>query len=229
MENLILIGTGINASKALEFVNKYNLFNVIGFAVNQQYYKEKSFCGLPVYKLETIKEEVKVPFKVFVAVLWNRLNKDRRILFEYCNSNGFDFVNLISPSAIVYESAKLGFNCWIDDQSCIQTNCTIGNNVFIRAQAVIGSNTTINDHVFIGIHSTIGGGSNIGVQSFIGLNALILDSVSVGEKCIIGAGTVIKRNLPDYSKCMVDSENYIIKQYPHHMIEEKLLFSKNVR
>ena len=56
----------------------YNLYNVIGFSVNSEYYKEDKFCGLPVLKLEELKEKISIPFKVFIGVFWNRLNKDRK-------------------------------------------------------------------------------------------------------------------------------------------------------
>ena len=106
---------------------------------------------------------------------------------------------------------------------------SIGNNVFIKNMALVGPNTCVKDNCFIGAKSTIGGASIIGEQTFIGLNSTIFDNVNIGDKCIIGAGSIIKRNMANYSKSTISTEHTLIKQYQEDEIENKLLFSKNIR
>lgn len=229
MENLIIIGTGINGRNALEFIRMYNLYNVLGFAVNTKYYSSNDFCGVPVYKLEELSQTIKEPFKVFVSLFWNRLNADRRRLFEYCKTQNFQFANLISPRASINHSAKLGVNCLVHDFVSILDNSTIGDNVFMMPYSLIGSCSNISNHSFIGVRTIIGGKSIIGQQSFTGFNSVILDDTKIGEKCIIGASTIIKRNLPSYSRCVSTVDNQIIKEYSPEEIESKLMALKNVR
>ena len=229
MENLIIVGTGTNARHAFEFVKMYGLYNVIGFAVNQEYKKEDSFQGLPLYALEEIKGKVKSPFKIFIGLLWNRLNQDRRNLFEYCEKQGFEFANLISPHAIIRESSQLGKNCWVHDFVIIQNNAVIGNNVPIMAYTLIGADTKVGSHCFFGARSLLGGGSVIGEQCFVGLNSTIFDDTKIGDKCIIGACTAVKRNVPSYSKYITSSENITIKTYSEEEVINKLIYSKNQR
>ncbi len=229
MENLIIIGTSTNARHAYEFVQMYGLYNVIGFAVNEKYIKEDSFLGYPVYPLETIISKINKPFKVFIALLWNRLNRDRRDLFEYCDEQGMEFANLISPHAIIRNSSSIGRNCWIHDFSIIQNNTVIGDNVAIMAYSLIGANCSVGSHCFFGARSLLGGGSSIGEQGFVGLNATIFDNTVIGEKCIIGACTAVKRNMPSFSKYITSSSDNVVKQYSVDEIENKLIFSKNKR
>ena len=229
MENLIIIGISTNGRHVYEFVKMYNLYNIIGFAVNSEYNTQKEFLGLPVYDVEKLKDIKNIEFKVFVALLWNHLNRDRRNIFEYCKSQGLRFANIISPHAIIRSNSTLGQNCWLHDFVIIQNNTHIGDNVAIMAFSLIGANCCVGSHCFFGARSILGGGSQMGEQTFVGLNSTIFDSTQIGDKCIIGACTVVKRNMPSYSKYITKSSDIEIKQYNKDEIEDKLVFSKNHR
>lgn len=228
MENLIIIGTSTTAKTIFQFVQHYSLYNVLGFAVNEQYRTVETFCGLPVYTIEKLDTFIdKSKDKLFVAIQWNNLNADRKKVYENLKQQGFSFANLISPNAIVNGNIK-GDNCWIADQVAIDFGAVIYNNVFIKVGAYI-SNAIIFEHCFIGAKSLIAGGVTIGQQSFIGLGAIIFDFVQVGEKCIVGGATALKRNLNDFSVYKTRIDNFIMKQYSGEEIESKLVASKNIR
>lgn len=229
MENLIIIGTGPNAKMAFEFVRDYSLFNVIGFAVNAQYMNESIFFGLPVYCLEDLINKKDIKFKVFISLIWNRLNKDRRDLFEYCESQGLEFASLVSPHAIISHSSSFGRNCWIHDFATIQNDTIIGDDVVIRQYVHIAASCNVGSHCFFGVSSILAGGCTVGEQSFIGLNATVFDNTIIGKKCLVGACTAVKRNMPSFSKYTTSTDNLVIKQYDEMVIENKLIFSKNIR
>lgn len=223
---LIIIGTSTTAQTIYSFITKYKLYEVIGFAVDRKYIKESNFCGLPVYALEELNP--KSDYNIFVALQWNRLNADRRFVYERLKSQNFKFVNIISPNAIV--NGKLeGDNCWIADLAVIDFGSKIASNVFVKVGAYIGPNVIVNEHCFIGAKSMIGGASIIGTQTFLGLNATIFDTVEIGEKCIVGACSIVKRNLPNYTKITSDIDNFKVKTYNEVEIENKLMFDRNIR
>lgn len=228
MENLIIVGLSSTAKHVLSFVRSYNLYNVIGFAVNEKYKTCDTYEGLPVYTLENLREECTCEFKLFVALLWNHLNRDRKELYDYCKSQGYVMANLISPNANVRGEIE-GDNCWVHDFVVIQNNARIQSDVAIMAFTLIGANTVVEPHCFFGARSLLGGGSSIGEQSFVGINATIFDDTKVGKKCIVGACTAVKRNMPDFSKYVTPSDTIIIKQYTEEEIENKLVFSANKR
>lgn len=228
MENLIIVGLSSTAKHVLSFVRSYNLYNVIGFAVNAQYKTCDTYEGLPVYTLENLREECQCEFKVFVALLWNHLNRDRKELYNSCKSMGYECANLISPHTNVRGVIE-GDNCWVHDFVVIQNNARIQSDVAIMAFTLIGANTVVEPHCFFGARSLLGGGSSIGEQSFVGINATIFDDTKVGKKCIVGACTAVKRNMPDFSKYVTPSDTIIIKQYTEEEIENKLVFSANKR
>lgn len=229
MSNLIIVGIGPNAFHAYEFVKQYNLYRVIGFAVNADYHTQTSFCNLPVFCLEDIKRKIDVEFKVFVSLIWNRLNRDRRNLFEFCEKEGLEFANLISPHAIISESAMIGRNCWIHDFAVVQNRAQVGDNVVLRQYGMIAANCIIGSHCFFGVRSVVAGGCTVGEQSFVGIGATIFDTTTIGCKCIVGACSVVKRNMPNFSKIISSSNNTIIKQYTEQEIENKLVHTLNVR
>lgn len=227
-EKLIIIGTSTTAKHVYEFVRMYNLYDVIGFAVNDKYRLCETLYGLPVYSLENLSSEVDKEFSVFVAVLWNHLNRDRKELYEYCKSKDYKMVNIISPNAIIRGNLR-GDNCWVHDYVVIQNDAYLDSDIAVMAYSLIGANTYVHSHCFFGAKSILGGGSTIGEQSFVGLNAVIFDDTHIGKKCIIGACTAVKRSMPDFSRYVTASDNIVIKQYSEEEIENKLMFSKNIR
>lgn len=228
MKKLVIVGLGPNARHVYSFVQYHKLFEVVGFAVNSQYKDRDSFFDLPVYALEEIEEHVDMKETgFFAALLWNRLNADRKLLYNTLKEKGCRLANIISPTAAI-RGRLTGDNCWIHDYVVIQNNTTIGNNVAIMAQSLVGANTTVGDHCFFGARSIIGGGSKIGDQTFVGMNCTVFDGTTVGKKCILGACTVIKRNVPDYTLCKTNVD-YQMRQYGEDEIENKLLASKIVR
>lgn len=230
MKKIVLIGTADTARDVYCFVQDYKLFEVIAFAVDREYKSEDTFCGLPVYCIEDLpslidKEEV----GLFIPILWNYLNRQRKDIYLRLKSEGYHFVNIIAPNAIIHSGGTIGDNCWISDGAIINSNATIGNNVIIRPNAVIAHYTKVEDHCYIGASSFVAGKVIIGEQSFIGINATIFDEVEIGRKCLVGACTVVKRSLPDYSQIKTATGNSEIKQYDENSIEEKLVAAKNIR
>lgn len=229
LKKLIIIGTSTAAEAIYNFVLYYNLFEVKGFAVNKEYKTIDKFQGLPVFVLEDIDNYIdKENDLLFVAMQWNRLNKDRRNVYKKLKIRGYKFANIISPNSVV-RTDDIGENCWISDLVAIEAGVRIGNNTFIKTNAIIANQTDIANHCFIGMNSSIGGNCKVGEQTFIGISSTIFDQVVIGEKCIIGASTIIKRNISPYSLVKSSVENQQVKQYDSKEIEEKLLANKNVR
>lgn len=229
MDKLVIVGISSTASDIYGFVCRHHLFDVVGFSVDKKYMKAEEFLGKPVYELEKLSQIIdKQKVFLFVAMQWNRLNAERRSVYERLKTEGYKFKNLISPNANLSSPIR-GENCWISDMACIDFRVCIGNNVFVKSGALVGSGVTIEDHCFIGAHSSVGGGVSIGEQSFVGLGATIFDEVKVGKKCIVGAASALKRNLPDFTRYSISVDSAICKQYSEDEIESKLLFSKNIR
>ncbi len=227
--NLIIIGISSTATDLYHFVKEYDLFNIIGFAVDIEYKNDDTFLNEPLYSIDDLGKVInKEKDFLFVAMLWNRLNADRKSIYNRLNNKGFKFANIISPTAKI-RGKLLGDNCWFHDYTIVQHNADIGSNVSAMAFSLIGANAKIGAHTFIGAKSTIGGKAIVGEQCFIGINSTVFDEREIGNKCIVGAGTSIKRDLPNNTSCVIAAESFITKTYSEDEIESKLMYSKNKR
>lgn len=228
MNNIIIIGVGATAKRIYRFIEMYKLFNVIGFAVDKEYSNSDEFMGLPVYCIEEMRDIVtKSDALLFIAVFWNNLNRDRKLLYERLKNEGYKFANVISPYARIRGNIS-GDNCWINDYVVIQSDAEIKNDVFIMDSALIGNEAVIGNHTFIA-PGKIGGGAVLGEQCFVGINAVVFDDTIIGDRCIIGACTAVKRNVPDNTRCSTTSDNLMFKTYLPEVVESKLRTNHNVR
>ncbi len=229
MDRVVIIGTSSTAKNVYNFIQKYNLFEVVGFAVNNHYKECDTFCNRPVYAIEDIDGVIdKSSDYLFVAIQWNNLNADRRRVFESLSEQGYKFANLISPTAIVNGTIN-GENCWICDQVIVDFGTIIDDNVFVKTGAYVADNVFVDSHCFIGAKSLIAGGVRIGKQTFVGLSATVFDDVHIGDKCLIGAVSVVKRHVEDYTVVKVKTTDMCVKQYDPDLIESKLQYKKNIR
>lgn len=228
-QKLIIVGIGATAVRVYNIVKMYDLYDVIGFAIDSEYIKEKTFMDLPIHDLHDIKRISETnDALVFVAIFWNNLNKDRRTVYERLKNQGIKFANIISPTAIIRGRIN-GGNCWINDYVVVQSNVDIAEDIFIMDTALIGNETKIGAHTFIAPSGKVGGGAELGEQCFVGINAVVFDDTKIGNRCIIGACTAIKRNLPDNTVCKVAVANTVTKEYSPEVIESKLRTNHNVR
>ena len=228
-KKIVIVGISKSAKQVYDFIKTHNLVDISGFAVDSKYIKEKTYLNFPVYPLENLKDCIDIDeVELFVAIGWNRLNADRRDMYNRLKKEGYKFANLISPTAIVRGRLD-GDNIWINDYSVLQSDCVIKSNVVIREQVLIGNNTVIEPHCFIGVKSLVAGGCKIGEQTFCGLSSTIFDATNIGKKCLVGACTSVKRHMPDYSLCKTAIESTVTKQYTEDVIETKLVTGRSVR
>ena len=234
MKNLVIVGISDTADRICLFVERYKLFNIIGCTVNEEYMPKSGYAivggaSRKVFPLEKLDEYIdKDNDYLFVAILWNRLNADRRHMYERVKSMGYKLANIVSPHARVRGELQ-GDNCWICDDVIVQERAKLGGNIFIKDNALVGHRSVIEDHSFIGIKATVCGAVHIGEQSFIGAHSTIFDEVKIGKKCLIGGATIVKRNVPDCSVVKVPNNTMIIKQYQEDVIESKWQAHHNIR
>ena len=230
MKKLLIIGADTTAELVFNFVEKYGLYDVVGFAVDKEYKVSDRYCGLPIYEISDIDKVIDIKEDyIFVALFWDQLNLKRRKLYERLKGkNKYRFANIVSPKSSV-DIELSGDNCWIHDFVVIQPTAKIGSDVFIMPQSLIAHHAVIHDHCFCNTQCIVTNKCEIGEQTFIGVHATVFDGTIIGEKCIIGACAVVKRNLDAFSVCKTGSENMIIKKYSPNVIENKLLKDRNIR
>ncbi len=223
-DKIVIVGLGANAKRVKRFIEDYDLFDIIGFSVNQSYITEDSFLGHPVYPLEELSEHIDKDnvYTFETASSFNHLNAARRRLYDQLKSGGFKVANLISPTAEIH-TTDFGDGNWFFDHCYIGDEAQIGNNNIFNHFALIEHDAIIGDHNTITPRVATAGNVKIGDQCFLGINSTILNNVRISNKCIIGAGTLIKRSVPDFCLCKNMDGKLVIDQYTSETIENKLI------
>lgn len=229
MDNLLIVGTSTTARSIYKYVVDYNLFNLLGFVVDQAYKTCDVYCDMPVFTFDNLPEDFnKSVDRLFVAMEWDRLNATRKKLFNRLREEGYHFANIISPHAIIHGEIR-GENCWICDNVVIENDSVVYDDNFIKTGAIVQHVSVIESHCFIGARAQMAGGVHIGEQSYIGIGAIIFNGVNIGRKCLVGGATYVKRHLPDFCAIKTKNDEFVIKQYGEDEIEAKLLASIKVR
>lgn len=223
-EKLIIVGTGQLSNDVRFFVERYQLFDIVGYTINEEYIKDDTYKGLPVYPMERLEEYVdKDDVKFYISISWfHYLNRARESAFLFLKEKGFKAANLISPHATVLTD-DIGEGNWICDFAYLDFSTTVGCNNVFRNYAYLGHYARVGDHSFLGAKSLIGGNSKIGNRCFIGIAATVFNDVKIGNKCIVGGAAVAKYHLPDFSICKIANDSIFIKQYNEETIDNKLM------
>ncbi|MGZ3593755.1 MAG: acetyltransferase [Flavisolibacter sp.] len=165
---------------------------VAAFTVDRNYIKQDTFFGLPVVPFEDI-ESLYPPrdFKMRIAMLYGRVNKDRARKYYEAKAKGYELINYISSKAITWPGLVIGDNCWIAENVVCQPFAKIGSNCVIMNSCSIAHHSVIEDHCYLSAHVVILGGAKVKSHCFLGGNSTIRNNVTVASECVIGAGALI--------------------------------------
>ena len=120
-----------------------------------------------------------------------------RKLFDLWSAQGFAFVSVIHPSAIIGAEVELAQGCQIMAGAILQPHAKIGVGAVINTAACIDHDCVIGAHCFIAPMVTLCGGANVGDGAFIGAGATLLPGVKVGSNALIAAGVVVANDVAD--------------------------------
>jgi acetyltransferase EpsM len=127
----------------------------------------------------------------------------------------YRFSNLISNSAQIHKSSKLGLGCIVGFECIISVDVQVSNHCLINARTIIGHDSILGNFVSLMYNVSISGNVSIGEGTLIGTGAVILPNIKIGKWCKIGAGAVVTKDIPDYS-VVVGVPGKIIKQIAIH-------------
>ncbi len=118
-------------------------------------------------------------------------------LFAHFKHNGYQFSNVIHPSAVVAADVVLLEGVQIMAGAVVQTGCCIGANAIINTRAAVDHDCDIGDHVHIAPGATLSGGVAVGKNTHIGAGATVIQGIRIGADCLVAAGAVVIRDVPD--------------------------------
>jgi sugar O-acyltransferase (sialic acid O-acetyltransferase NeuD family) len=192
---LVIVGNGETAVLAYEYFSLDSPWNVVGFCIGEQYIKEPTLYGLPVFPLQEMSHRFPPEtHQAFVAIGDARLNRVRTEHVAQARAAGYKLASYVSSKAFRWHNVEIGDNCFILENNVLQPFVTIGNNVTLWSGNHIGHRSVIEDNVFITSHVVISGFCRVGAYSFIGVNAAVAHLTKIAADNFIAMGAAITRS-----------------------------------
>lgn len=198
-EKLVIVGIGGLAPEVVDFVQRYDLYDIVCFSVDRKYLSISEYMGKPVFPLEDLDKHVdKSDVKAFIAISWyNYMNKFKRLKFEQLKDKGFHFANLISPLSSV-KCSTIGEGNWVMDFVNIGFDTHVGDNNTFCAQSLVGHHTNIGSHNVLSGKAAVAGRNVVGDQNYFGFCSVVFNELTIGNKNLIGGGSIIKHSISDF-------------------------------
>ena len=197
MKRLVIIGAGGFGRETHQWaqdMNKVNLrWNEIVFIDdNAEKYKGQNFfnkivCSIDDYSPKANDEMICAIGDTFIKKKICTSLEQKRVIFT----------NVIHPSAVISESAKISCGVVVCPHSVVSVDSVIGKHVIINTLTSIGHDAKVKEFSTISSHCDVMGGVSIGSNVFMGSNAIILPNKKVENNAIVGAGSVVLRRVKE--------------------------------
>jgi sugar O-acyltransferase (sialic acid O-acetyltransferase NeuD family) len=198
---LILVGDSAFAEIAYEYFTHDSDYEVVAFAVEQEFLKRDELFGLPVVPFEELVERyAPEEHEFYAALVYTQGNALRARLYRAAKEMGYRPASYISPRAFVWRNVVLGEHCFVFENNVLQPFVTLGDNVVLWSGNHIGHHSRIADHCFVSSHVVISGFCEIGEACFLGVNTTVANNTKVGNRCLVGAGALILGDVGDDEK-----------------------------
>ncbi len=116
-------------------------------------------------------------------------------------SAGYQFCNLISPSALISKSVKYGNGIVIQCGVNISSNVNIGDFTKLNTYSNLMHDVEIGSYCTVAPNAVLLGRVKVGNMVYVGANATILPNLDLGDGSLIGAGSVVTKNIGERIIC----------------------------
>lgn len=171
----------------------------------------ETFAGYPILGSEdNITDDDKKKYDFFLASAYaghhlshNPEHNGMNLRIQRINlikEKNLPLINIISPTAFVHKSTKLGRGIFLGHNTSIRGDCNIGDFVYMCQQVGVGEHVDLEENVILMSHSVLAGDIIIKKNAFVGLNATIANAyygqkMCIGENAKIAAGAVIYKDV----------------------------------
>ena len=195
MKKLLIVGAGglgrEVANWAVDGIKKTSDWIVAGFLDDNPNALDGKKTSIPL--VGSIAGFVPSSDKFLVIALGNP--SVRRTLHEDLRTKGAQFTNVIHPTAIVAEGARLGVGVVLAPFSIISANSYIGDGVVINCFAVIQHDAQVGNWCYVSSHGNVGGASIIGQEALVGTHSVVSAGAYVPNQYVVSAGTIFASDI----------------------------------
>lgn len=196
MKHLLIIGVGVLSDIVYEYAVKslpYNRdYDFKGYLFSACDDSKDILRKKPIAEYENYEVE---PDDVFICSYFS--NEDRCEVYNKMIGKKAQFINIIHPTANIFNNVKIGVGNVIGAFTTLSANVVIGDMNIIQDNSNIGHDTQIGNynHLFVG--TILCGKNQIYNKTSIYTGALIYPSFKIGNSAIVAAGSVVMRSVKD--------------------------------
>lgn len=188
---LIIFGTGTLARLAQYYAVREMGLEVKSFAIDAARKNIDTFCDSMVVSWEDCLDQYPPgTVSMYVAVGYREM-RQREAVFDRVQSAGYFLQNIISKSAFVAETVRMGHNNFIMPGVVIEPEVSMGANNVIWSNATICHDNIIGDHNFVASNVTIGGEVTIGDRCFLGFGSTVVHQCRLGDDVLLAAQSLL--------------------------------------
>lgn len=119
---------------------------------------------------------------------WNLASRMRK--------QGYSFMTIVHPSAIISRDAVLAEGVQVMAGSVIQPGTQISRDCIINTGALIDHDCFIEECCHLAPGVVFSGGINVGEGTHIGVGTSVIQNISIGKNSVIAAGSLIFKDVP---------------------------------
>lgn len=123
----------------------------------------------------------------------------RRRTVESLLERGAQFVNLIHPTAIVADSAKLGTGVILYPFTVVSNEATLADFVKLNYYASAGHNVELGKYCLLAPYATVNGYSTLEDDVYLSTHSTVAPVVKVGTGSKVSANSAVMKDVPPNS------------------------------
>jgi acetyltransferase EpsM len=183
---IYIFGTNSLAKLIRRMIESEGQGKVLGFIVDEEYFHENQFDGLPV----KIFSELKGNQKIISALGYSNMRL-RYKNFLKIQQSSHENISFISKLAIVAKDVQLGQANIIFPGTQIEAMATIGNYNLLWSQSLVCHECVVGDGNYISANCVIGGLSRMGNNCFFGNSSSTINNIQIANETQVLPGTVL--------------------------------------
>lgn len=151
---------------------------------------DTDICGVKVVGHTSDLADLFTEYRQLIVTIGN--NAIREHMYNTATEIGYEFPNLIHPSAYVSPYAKLGWGCVLLNHVTVQNGSVVGNGVLLNPGVEIHHDCSVDDFDLIYTNSVVRTYARVGKRVRIGSNVTISNNAVVPDDADIPNCTEIK-------------------------------------
>lgn len=191
MKKIAFIGSGDLAKDLCERVILWKQYDVAGF-IDGSCDKDTIINGYPVLGDD---DDVIQLYKdgifdyIYIAIGYLKFQIRERLYNRF--KGVVPFANIISPTAFIHPTAKLGEGIQLSDGVYVGQHAEIEDNVLITLHSIVNHGGLVKKHTFFSTRVTTAGNVTIGERCFVGVGVVISDSINICDDVWLSPGAVV--------------------------------------